>query len=332
MKRTDRVKGMILFLMLLCFCVSFGGCAGDPARQEGETETEKTIVVGFSQVGAESDWRAANTLSMQQALSAENGYRLILDDAQNRQDKQITAIRNFIQMAVDYIVLAPTTETGWDTVLTEAKNAGIPVILVDRMIEVSDDDLFICWVGSDFREEGSRAAAWLESVFGDKPLRIVHLQGNLGSSAQIGRTAGLDDGIVRNPGWELVFRGDGNFTQAKGQELVQAILDEGREFDVIYSENDNMAYGAVDALKNAGLKPGEDVTILSFDASRTALGMLMEGAISYDVECNPLHGPRVQAIIEELEAGRTPNKLTYVEEAVFDREHTTRELIDSRGY
>lgn len=317
---------------LLCLCICLCGCTADRKEPDAEPTAEKNIVVGFSQVGAESDWRAANTISMQQALSPENGYRLILDDAQNRQDRQITAIRNFIQQGVDYIVLAPTTETGWDTVLTEAKDAGIPVILVDRMIEVSDQNLFACWVGSDFREEGGRAVKWMEQVFGDQPLKIVHLQGNLGSSAQIGRTAGLDEGAARNPGWEIVFRGDGDFTQAKGQELVQTLLENGTEFNVIYSENDNMAYGAVDALKNAGLVPGADVTILSFDASKTALGMLMDGVISYDVECNPLHGPRVQAIIEQLEAGEEPPKLTYVEEAVFDREHTTREIIDARGY
>ena len=328
----NKKTGFFLLEMILILCVCLCGCSAKKPETETDPAAEKMIVVGFSQVGAESDWRAANTISMQQALSPENGYRLILDDAQNRQDRQITAIRNFIQLGVDYIVLAPTTETGWDTVLTEAREAGIPVIIVDRMIEVSDDDLFACWVGSDFREEGRRAAGWMEQTFGDQPLKIVHLQGNHGSSAQIGRTAGLDEGLSRNPGWEVVFRDDGNFTQAKGQELVQTLLEDGTEFNVIYSENDNMAYGAVDALKNAGLVPGADVTILSFDASRTALGMLMDGVISFDVECNPLHGPRVQAIIEQLEAGEQPPKLTYVEEAVFDREHTTREIIDARGY
>lgn len=329
--RSNSAKYALLCL-ILCFCVFQSGCENKKTGTETEQTVEKTIVVGFSQVGAESDWRVANTISMQQALSAENGYRLILNEAQSRPDRQITAVRNFIQRGVDYIVLAPTTETGWDTVLTEAKDAGIPVIIVDRMIEVSDQNLFTCWVGSDFREEGNRAVAWMEQTFGNRPLKIVHLQGNLGSSAQIGRTAGLDEGLERSPGWEVVFRGAGDFTQAKGQELVQTLLENGTEFNVIYSENDNMTYGAVDALKKAGLVPGRDVTILSFDASRTALEMLMEGTISYDVECNPLHGPRVQAIIEQLESGQQPPKLTYVEEVVFDREHTTQEVIDARGY
>lgn len=328
----NNMKRIVLFSLIACLCVCLCGCSRKEPEPEAKPTEEKTIVVGFSQVGAESDWRAANSISMQQALSEENGYRLIFSDAQNRPDLQVTAIRNFIQQGVDYIVLAPTTETGWDTVLTEAKEAGIPVIIVDRMIEVSDDDLYVCWVGSDFREEGRKATAWMEQTFGDQPLKIVHLQGNHGSTAQIGRTAGLDEGLSRNPNWEVVFRDDGNFTQAKGQELVQTLLENGTEFNVIYSENDNMAYGAVEALKNAGLVPGADVTILSFDASRTALGMLMDGMISYDVECNPLHGPRVQAIIEQLEAGEQPPKLTYVEEAVFDREHISQEIIDARGY
>lgn len=319
-------------LALVCALMLLVLSACTPAAPIADEPYEDMIVVGFSQVGAESDWRNANTRSMQQALSEENGYRLIIDDAQQKQERQITAIRNFIHQGVDYIVLAPTTETGWDTVLAEAKAAGVPVIIVDRMIEVEDDSLFTCWIGSDFRKEGNAAVAWLDEHFGDAPLRIVHLQGNIGSSAQIGRTEGLDAGLANHPHWELVYRDTGDFTQAKGQELVEALLAQGTGFDVIFSENDNMAYGAIDALKNAGLTPGKDVTIISFDANRAALEMVMAGEISYDVECNPLHGPRVQAIIEKLEAGGKPPKLTYVEESAFDAETITQEVMDQRGY
>ena len=288
-------RRLLAALLLLLFGLS---ACGTPQETPAPGTEEKLIVVGFSQVGAESDWRNANTLSMQTAFSAENGYRLIFDDAQQKQERQITAIRNFINQGVDYIVLAPTTERGWETVLTEAKAAGIPVIIVDRMIEIGDDSLFTCWIGSDFRREGDTAVAWMESTFGDQPLNIVHLQGNLGSSAQIGRTDGLDAGLAAHSNWNLVFRAPGDFTQAKGQELVESLLESGTAFNVIYSENDNMAYGAIDALKNAGLRPGEDVTIVSFDASSTALHLILSGEISYDVECNPLHGPRVRAVIE----------------------------------
>lgn len=313
----------LVLLSLLC------GCA---APAPVEATYREAIVVGFSQVGAESDWRNANTLSMQQAFSADNGYRLIFDDAQQKQEKQITAIRNFIHQGVDYIVLAPTTEKGWDTVLAEAKAVGIPVIIVDRMIEVENDSLFTCWIGSDFLGEGRNAVRWMDSHLEGTPLRIVHLQGNIGSSAQIGRTAGLNEGLSTHPEWELVYRASGDFTQAKGQELVEAVLARGLDFNVIFSENDNMAYGAIDALKNAGLTPGKDVTIISFDASRHALELVMSGEISYDVECNPLHGPRVESIIQRLESGLESPKLTYVEESAFDAGSITPGLLESRGY
>ena len=321
----------LLFLLCLLAALLLTGCGGTQAPR-ANTDAGDYIVVGFSQVGAESDWRNTNTRSMQEALSERNGYRLIFDDSQQKQQRQITAIRNFIQQEVDYIVLAPTTEEGWDTVLSEARAAGIPVIIVDRMIEVADEELFTCWVGSDFRKEGRTAVAWMEEHFGDQPLEIVHLQGNIGSSAQIGRTEGLDEGLAAHENWHLVFRGAGDFTQAKGQELVEALLNEGVPFNVIFAENDNMAYGAIDALKAAGLEPGRDVVIISFDANRAALELILKGEISCDVECNPLHGPRVQGIIEQLEAGETPPKLTYVQETSFNEETLSPEVLEWREY
>ena len=326
---------MILFLLVMV-CL-LGGCAAPAAVPPDETY-EKLVVVGFSQVGAESDWRNANTRSMQQALSAENGFRLIIDDAQQKKERQITAIRNFIHQGVDYIVLAPTTEDGWDTVLAEAKAAGIPVIIIDRMIDSSlatgdtGDQHFTSWIGSDFQRQGDAAVQWLEKQFGEQPLRIIHLQGNYGSSAQVGRTTSLEKGLDRNPHWTLVARDSGDFTQAKGQELVEAYLASGLDFNVIFAENDNMAYGAIDALKNAGITPGEDVIIVSFDANRRALEMVMNGEINFDVECNPLHGPRVQAVIEQLERGETPPRFTFVDETSFDADSLTQQIIDSRGY
>ena len=148
----------------------------------------------------------------------------------------------------------------------------------------------------------------------------------------MGRSASLDKGLQNNPHWTLAARDSGDFTQAKGQELVEAYLAQGIGFNVIFAENDNMAYGAIDALKNAGLTPGKDVTIVSFDANRKALEMVAAGEISYDVECNPLHGPRVRAVIEQLEWGETPPRFTFVEETAFSSDGLTRELIDSRGY
>ena len=289
------------------------------------------IVVGFSQLGSESDWRNGNTRSMLEAFSTENGYRLIFDDAQQKQEKQITAIRNFINQGVDYIVLAPNTEQGWDTVLAEAKAAEIPTIIVDRKIEVSDPGLFTCWVGSNFLSEGEIAVGWMAQHLPENA-RIVHLQGNLGSSAQIGRTEGLEKGLSDHPGWKLVFQAPGDFVQAKGQELIESVLAQGIEFDVIYSENDNMTYGAIEALKKQNIQPGKDVTIISFDASREALQLVLSGELNLDVECNPNHGPRVRALIEQIERGETPRKYTYVAETYYDAENLAEETINQRLY
>lgn len=301
------------------------------ALPAGAASKNDLIVVGFSQVGAESDWRLANTASMTDALSEENGFRLIIDDAQNKQERQITAIRNFIQMDVDYIVLAPTNEIGWETVLGEAKNAGIPVIIVDRQIDVKDPSLYISWVGSDFLKEGRAAVSWIESRFGDTPLNIVHLQGNLGCSAQKGRSAALEEALAAHPSWTVVYRDAGDFLQAKGQEIIEDLLSQGVDFDLIYSENDNMAFGAIEALEDVGLIPGKDVTIVSFDGCRRALEMLISGEISFVAECNPLHGPRVANIITTLESGIRPQRLTFVDEVTFDR-NITREELDQRDY
>lgn len=320
-----RLTAMILLLLLL---LAAAGCK----KEESTEEYDEYTLVGFSQVGAESDWRNTNTLSMQSALSQRNGYRLIFDDSQQKKERQITAIRNFIQLGVEYIILAPGTESGWDTVLLEAKEAGIPVIIVDRMIEVADDSLFTCWVGSDFLNESRLAVQWLEEKYPDQPLKIVHLQGNIGSTAQKGRTQGLDEGLAVHPEWELVYRASADFTDAKGQELIEAMLKSGTDFNVIFSENDNMTYGAIRALRNAGIDPQKDVIIISFDANRAALELVLNGEINFEVECNPLHGPRVQAIIEQLKAGGQPPKFTYVKETSFDSETLSPDVLEWREY
>ncbi|MGO4928373.1 ABC transporter substrate-binding protein [Fundicoccus sp. Sow4_F4] len=294
---------------------------------------EDLIVVGFSQVGAESDWRTANTKSMQDTFVEANGYRLIFDDAQQKQENQITAIRNFIQQEVDYIVLAPVTETGWDTVLQEAQDAAIPVIIVDRMIDVSDDALFTAWVGSDFKLEGDKAVEWMQETQAEE-LKIVHLQGTIGSSAQIGRSEGLEEGVEANEGWEIIAQQTGEFTQAKGQEVMESILKQHDDINVVYAENDNMAFGAIDAIEAAGKTVGVDgdIVVISFDATRAGLDATLEGKINYNVECNPLHGVRVDALIQQLEAGEEVDKLAYVEEMTFDATTITQDDIDAREY
>lgn len=305
------------------------GCTSSPSNhvKEEESMAADDIVVGFSQLGAESDWRSKNTESMKDAFDRMLGYQFIFEDGQQKQANQFTAIRQFIQQGVDYIVVAPVTETGWDTVLQEAHDADIPVIVVDRMVDVEDEELFRCWVGSDFALEGKKAAEWLHEYalmnnIDAKDLHIVDIQGTLGASAQIGRTKGLEIACEKY-GWDLLAEREGDFTEAKGKEVVSALLKEYDNINVIYCENDNEALGAIEAVEEAGKSvgtnlPGGDILIISFDAvGEEALQYALEGKIACITECNPLHGPRVKAIIDAIEAGETPEKFEYVDEAVF---------------
>lgn len=329
-------KKFVSLVTAVAIGISLIACGKTGNSLEGkESEVESEIVVGFSQVGAESDWRTANTESMKATFSEENGYKLIFDNAQQKPSNQVQAIRNFIQQEVDYIVLAPSIETGWDTVLKEAKSAGIPVIIVDRRIDVSDDSLYTAWVGSDFYKEGQKAIEWLETQYKkEEALNIVHIQGTLGSTAQIGRTKALEEAVEKNPNWKITFQQTGDFTEAKSKEVMTNILRNTKDIDVVYCENDNIAFGAIDAIESAGLTCGlhGDVTIVSFDATRTGLEQTMSGIISCNMECNPLHGPRVEKIIMQLEQGELFEKCCYVEEELFESEELTDAIIDSRMY
>lgn len=356
MKRFRKVISLILAVATLTALTACGGKVKEsnqvtetpetPTTTEAPKNSDNTpsdakesIYVGFVQVGAESDWRMANTMSMQDTFTETNGFKFEMVDAQQKTDKQITAIRDFIQKDVDYIVLAPNTEAGWDTVLGEAKDAGIPVIIVDRMIQTSDDSLFTAWVGSNFKQEGYDAvdalakALELKGVPADKEINIVTLQGTMGSSAQIGRTDGFSEKMSEYPNWKMLDKQSGDFTQEKGQEVMESFLKSYPNIDVVIAENDNMAFGAINAIKAAGKTcgPNGDITILSFDAVKAAFEAMIAGDIDVDVECNPLHGPRVQSIIEALEAGETVEKIAYVQEETFFAKDAA-DIIGKRAY
>lgn len=317
-----------LLLFLLCAC---GHASG--------SEEDRLIRVGFSQLGSESDWRAANTKSMTAALSEQNGFELLFDNAKQKQENQLLAIRNFIQEEVDYIVLAPIMESGWEDVLQEAKEAEIPVILVDRQISAEDEDLYSCWVGSDFRAEGDMLVQWLEEELArsgkaGKPLRILHIRGTDGATAQIGRTAALESAVRLHPEWEIAGVLPGEYTEAKSYELVRDFLKTDQDIDVIYSENDNMSFGAMRALDEVGLSYGTDgqIMLLSFDAAQHALQLCLEGKINACMECNPLHGPRVADLIRQMENGEQPEKQNFVKETLFSADTLTEDILQKREY
>ena len=332
MRRVFPIVLLGLSLVLGSACGAGRDPQGDPSNNEDLT------VVGMCQVGAESDWRVANSESMKAVFTEEDGYRLLFEDARQKQENQITAIRKFIQQQVDYIVLMPISESGWDSVLQEAKEAEIPVILVDRMVDVEDETLYAAHIGSDFLEEGRRAAAWIEREFPgtEEPVRFIHIQGTLNSTAQLGRTAALEEAVEAHKNWELLAQLDGDFTQAKTYEVMTDYLSSlpGKgEIDVVYCENDNIAFGALQALEEQGYTCSRGgVNIVTFDATRGALTECLNGKISLAVECNPLLGPLVEEVIETMEAGGTPEKQRYVEERSFTTEDLTEELIEAREY
>ncbi len=332
----------MIFSLLLILAI-LAGCGSSAPSTEGKDNTEETtkaddiITVGFSQLGAESDWRSANTDSMLEAFSESEGYSLIYKNGQQKQANQITAIRTFIQQEVDYIVLAPSTEDGWETVLGEAREAGIPVILVDRRVNAADKNLYSCWVGSDFELEGKKMAAWIKAYtegLGVEPsdLHMVNIQGSMGSTAQIGRTRGLAN-AARDNGWDLMAEISGDFTETKGREVMAALLKRFDNINVVYCENDNMAIGAIDAIESTGRKVGSnikrgEIMVVSFDGvNKTALEYAKEGKISCIAECNPLHGPRVKALIEKLRSGETPEKFNYVDENLFSSVSGVDEVV-----
>lgn len=315
------------------------GCGGGNKKDSGSSKKETSeINIGFSQVGAESDWRVANTKSMKSALTAKNGFKLSFADAQQKQENQTKAVREFITQGVDVIAIAPVTETGWETVLKEAKKADIPVITVDRQIKTSDDSLITAWVGSDFKKEGVKAAEWLIKEKGKEKgdVNIAVLQGTIGSSAEIGRTKGFKEGIKDQKNFKIIASQTGEFTQAKGQEVMQSFLKKyKKDINVVYCENDNEAFGAIDAIKAAGYEVGadKDMMVFSFDSTKEGLKKVQSGEITLNTECNPLHGPRVEAIIKQLENKKTPEKKAYVDEEMFAHDDTVKSVtVDGKEY
>jgi len=287
------------------------------------------LVLGFSQVGAESEWRTANTVSIKDAAK-KDGVTLKFADAQQKQENQVKAIRSFIAQKVDVIAFSPVVESGWDTVLREAQAAKIPVILTDRAVDVADKSLYVTFIGSDFVEEGRRAGRWLlERVkkTPDAQVNIVELQGTVGSAPAIDRKKGFEEVIAGNPHLKIIRSQTGDFTRAKGKEVMEAFLKaEGKKINVLYAHNDDMAIGAIQAIEEAGLKPGTDIVIISVDGVKGAFEAMMAGKLNVTVECSPLLGPQLMAIARDVKAGKPVPKRITTEEGVFPAEVAAKEF------
>ena len=289
---------------------------------------QKKIVLGFSQIGAESEWRTANTDSIK-AAAGEAGIDLKFADAQQKQENQIKAIRSFIAQKVDVIAFSPVVESGFETVLREAKAAKIPVILTDRAVNTKDDSLYVTFMGSDFLEEGRKAGRWLvekmKGTTGD--VNIVELQGTVGSAPAIDRKKGFEEIIKADSRFKVLRSQTGDFTRAKGKEVMEAFLKaEGKKINVLYAHNDDMAIGAIQAIEEAGMKPGKDIIIVSIDAVKGAFEAMLAGKLNVTVECSPLLGPQLMQAVKDLKAGKALPKRIVTQETIFPMEVAAAEF------
>ena len=291
---------------------------------------KKPLKVGFAQTGAESAWRTANSESMK-SEAAKRGIDLKFSDGQGKQENQIRAIRSFVTQHVDAIVLAPLVETGWDPVLREAKRAGIPVIITDRTIQTADESLYACFIGSDFFTEGRMAADWLAAKVNGKG-RIVELQGTPGSAPANDRRKSFGEAIAKYPGLKIIDSQSGDFRRTGGKEVMEAFIKKhGKDIDILYAHNDDMALGAVQAIEEAGLKPGKDIIIVSIDAVREGVQAVVDGKINCTVECNPLFGPKVYDTIQKVIAGEKVERKSFNKDELFDSTNAAA-VIASRKY
>ncbi|WP_405015935.1 ABC transporter substrate-binding protein [Kitasatospora sp. NBC_00070] len=305
-----------------------GGGSKDAAGGGGSGK----LTVGFSQVGAESNWRTANTKSVQDAAK-KAGITLKFSDAQQKQENQIKAIRSFIQQKVDVIAFSPVVESGWDTVLKEAKDAKIPVVLTDRAVDSKDESLYATFLGSDFVEEGKKAGDWLVKEYQGKTdqVNIVELQGTTGSAPANDRKSGFGDVVKADPKFKVVASQTGDFTRAKGKEVMQAFLKSQPKIDVLYAHNDDMALGAIQAIEEAGKTPGKDIKIISVDGVKDAFTAMAAGKINVVVECNPLLGDQLMELVKKVKAGESVERRIKTVEGVFTQDQAAAAL-PSRQY
>ncbi|WP_318245321.1 ABC transporter substrate-binding protein [Paenibacillus gallinarum] len=299
-----------------------------------ELPVAKTIVLGFSQLGSESAWRAANTNSIK-AAALEAGITLIMKNAQQSQQNQVEAIRSFIESKVDVIAIAPVVQTGWDDILEEAKQAGIPVIILDRAVNVKDHSLYVTCIGSDFFEEGVKAAKYMLDKMRNYSgrIKIAELQGTIGSTPSIDRGRGFRKMIKGQNTFDITLTQSADFTMAGGYKVMREFLSLPNDKwpKVLFSHNDDMAIGAVKAIEEAGLKPGTDIIIISVDGTRRAFEQMIAGNINAVVECNPLLGPLLMQATQEIMSGRTLPKRMVPPEDIFPQELAAME-VGNRTY
>src|SRR5690349_2747778 len=334
-----KISRVLFFLVIFAIILGALGCTPKPislsASQPGsdvEIKPRKTyedLIVGYAQLGAESEWRVANTVSVKETAD-KLGVELRFLDAQQKQENQIEAIRKFIVQRVDVIGISPIVETGWDEVFAEAKQAGIPIILVDRRADVPED-LYVSYLGSDFLEEGRNAARVMAKLVNGKA-NIVELMGNLGSAPANDRYTGFREVLNEYPDMQIIDSASGEFTRARGKEVMAAFLQKyGTTITAVYAHNDDMALGAIQAIEEYGLRPGLDIKLVSVDAARGAFEAMIAGKLNATIECNPLLGPAFFELALKVVNGQPIPKWVPSRESIFFPEDAL-EILPSRKY
>lgn len=324
-------RKVIAVLTAALLATGMAACGNSDTGGSGSGDDGK-ITLGFSQVGAESGWRTANTTSIKEAAT-EAGIDLKFDDAQQKQENQIKAIRNFIQQKVDVIAFSPVVESGWDTVLKEAKDAKIPVILTDRSVDSADKSLYKTFLGSDFVKEGRLAGEWLveQKKAAAGPVNIVELQGTTGSAPANDRKKGFAEAIAANPNLKIIASQSGDFTRAGGKQVMEQFLKANPKIDVLFAHNDDMGLGALEAITAAGKVPGKDITIITVDAVKDGMQALADGKFNFIAECSPLLGPQLMDLVKKVHNGEEVPARIETQETTFTQEQA-KEALPNRKY
>ena len=342
------MKKLIALLLALVMVLGMTACGGSKTETPAETEAaapaetqaaavqtgNDKLVVGFAQIGQESGWRDAETNDIQwYAARNTDTIELHFADAQQKQENQIKAIRNFIEMGVDVIAFPPVVETGWEAVLTECQEAGIPVILVDRGIDANtDSSLYTTMIASDHVWAGEQAAIVMNDLLGGEG-KVVELEGTVGASAAVQRKQGFDEYIAANcPGIEIIASQTGDFTRAMGKEVMESFLKTYDDIDAVFCHNDDMALGAIEAIKEAGLKPGEDIKIVGVDGVKGAFEAMLAGEMNCTVECTPILAAQIFETAAKLKAGESVDKWIMSADGIYTADMVTQEVVAGRAY
>ena len=327
------MKKVLTAVLSIATAGVLAACGSGPAPSSGSGGGGGggQITMGFSQVGAESGWRTANTTSIQDAAKAAD-VNLKFSDANGEQENQISAIRSFVQQRVSVIAFSPVVRTGWDAVLLEAKNAGIPVILTDRAVDTQEKDVYKTFIGADFVQEGKWAGEWTAKEFASAPgpVNIVQLEGTTGSDPALERTTGFADAIKTNPNLKIIASQSGDFTRSGGKQVMEAFLKANPKIDMVFAQNDDMGLGAVEAIEAAGLKPGQDIKIVAIDATHDGMQATADGKFNFLVECNPLLGPQLMDIAKKVVAGESVPARIVTPDQTFDQQQAKAALPDRK--